>query len=109
MVDIKNKKMLMNNAVSSRDRRARKLALMGLEAALDAADPKEVLKSRVVRNENVLRIDGHSFDLKKFKKVLVVGGGKASVSMGEVLEEILGDHITDGVLIIPYNDSKYNF
>ena len=109
VVDIKNKKMLLNNAVSSRDRRARKLALMGLEAALDAADPKEVLKSRVVRNENVLRIDGHSFDLKKFKKVLVVGGGKASVSMGEVLEEILGDHITDGVLIIPYNDSKYNF
>lgn len=109
MVDIKNKKMLMNNAVSSRDRRARKLALMGLEAALDAADPKEVLKSRVVRNENLLRIDGQSFDLKKFKKVLVVGGGKASVSMGEALEEILGDHITDGVLIIPYNDSEYKF
>ncbi len=107
MVKIQNKEELVNNAKSPLDRKARKFALMGLEAALEAADPKDVIKSKVALRGNLLRIDGSSFDLEKFKKVLVIGGGKASGSMAEALEEVLGDRITNGTINIPRSSGKY--
>lgn len=107
MVKIMNKKELVNNATSPLDRKARRFALMGLEAALEAADPREVIKSRITVKGNLLRIDGSSFDLAKFRNVFVVGGGKASASMAEALEEVLGDHITDGTLNIPADSGQY--
>jgi glycerate-2-kinase len=42
------------------------------------------------------------FDLKKFKNVYVVGGGKASGSMAEALEQVLGGLIKEGWVNIPY-------
>ena len=37
-----------------------------------------------------MKVDEFSFDLDKFKSVYVVGGGKASGSMAEALEQLLG-------------------
>ena len=107
MVIIRNKNELVNNADSRLDRKARELALLGLEAALEAVDPKQLIKSRVILRGSVLRIDGASFDLDKFQNIFVIGGGKASGSMAEALEKILGDRITEGALNIPYNNGTY--
>ena len=43
----------------------------------------------------------YSFNLEKLKNVYVVGGGKASGSMAEALEQILGERITDGLVNVP--------
>ncbi len=107
MVEIKNKQELLNNSKSPLDRKARKLVLMGLKAALEAADPKDIIKSKIVLKGKNFRINGNSFDLEKVGNIFVVGGGKASGSMAEALEEILGDHITDGALNIPRDNSGY--
>ena len=102
MVKIKNKAELIKNSKSSSDRRARELALNGLDAALEAVDPKSIVRSKVILKGNFLKIQGKSFDLKNFKNIYVVGGGKASGLMAEALEEILGDRITDGTVNVPY-------
>jgi len=102
MVEIKNKTALIKNSKSSSDRRARKLALNCLDAALKAADPLNIMRSRITLKENLLKINEKTFNLKNFKKIYVVGGGKASGLMAEALEEILGDHITDGTLNVPH-------
>jgi glycerate-2-kinase len=102
MVKVKNKMELIKNSKSPSDRKARKLALNGLDAALEAVDPKGIVRSKVILEENFLKIGGQSFNLKNFRGIYVVGGGKASGFMAEALEEILGDFITDGTVNVPH-------
>jgi len=107
MFAIKNAQELLNNAGSSLDRKARQLAISALNAALEAADPRNILRSKVRVEKNSLKIDGLSFNLAEFKNVFVVGGGKASGCMAEVLEGLLGDRIKDGAINVPYACPAY--
>ncbi len=102
MLAIKNKTRLIENGGTQVNRRARKLALESLEACLNAVDPKQMIKTNVVLDGSVLKVGGHSFDLRRFESIYVVGGGKASGSMAEALETILGDRITDGLVNVPH-------
>ncbi len=83
-------------------RESRAVALQCLERAINAAEPKQLVKDRVKVENNQLQVDGYSFDLEKFKHVYVVGGGKAGGKMAQALEEILGERITAGIVNIPY-------
>lgn len=107
MPKIKNYSELINNARSPADQKARRLALIGLNVTLEAADPKRIVKSKVFLKPPSLVIDEKSFDLTLFKNIFVVGGGKASGFMAEALEEILGDYVTAGFLNIPYGTRGY--
>lgn len=44
--------------------------------------------------------------MKEFRNVYVVGGGKASGSMAEALEQILDNRIKDGIVNVPYNSKS---
>ncbi len=106
MIEIENREQLVNNGGTQLDRKARELALRALEAALRAADPKQIVKSKVVLRDSVLKVDEYSFDLKRFKSVYVVGGGKASGSMAEALEQVLGRRITAGIVNVLHGSSN---
>jgi len=101
MVTIRNKEQLVENGETTLDRKARRLALASLERAVQSVDPKRIMCSRLSLKNSVLRVDKHSFDLKKIKHVYVVGGGKASGSMAEGLEAILGQQISCGLVNVP--------
>jgi len=107
MVNIKNTQELLKNAESDLDRKARKIAINALNAALDAADPKVIIKSKVKVRGNTLKVDNLSFDLDKFKHVFAVGGGKACGCMAEAVEELLGDRIKEGAINVPYACPPY--
>lgn len=107
MARIKNKRALFENAGSRLDRKARRLALEALEVALEAADPKESIKSKVKVTDSILMVGKHRFDLSKFKRLYVVGGGKAGGKMAEALESIFGNRISDGIVNIPYDSGPY--
>jgi len=107
MVAIKNEHQLLSNAKSSLDRRARQLAVNALNAALEASDPKNIIRSKVRLEKNSLRIGELSFNLGEFKSVFVVGGGKASGCMAEAVEGLLGDRIGDGAVNVPYSSPNY--
>jgi glycerate-2-kinase len=102
MVTIKNTDELLKNARSSLDRKARKLAIQALNAALEAVNPKIIIQSQVKVKDNSLRIGNFSLNLDEFRNIFVVGGGKASGSMGEALEELLGERIKKGIINVPY-------
>jgi len=101
MITIKNKRQLIENAKTKLDRKARTLTLESLENALNAVDPKQIIKSKLWLKNSTLQVNGYSFDLNKFKNVYVIGGGKASGSMAEALEQILGKHVTNGLVNVP--------
>ncbi len=101
MVVIKNLKQLVQNGQSQTDRRARELALKSFEAAVRAVDPKRLIGSKLVLEDSILKVDCYTFDLKHFKNIYVIGGGKASGSMAEALEALLDKRITEGIVNVP--------
>ncbi|NWF92043.1 MAG: glycerate kinase [Syntrophaceae bacterium] len=75
--------------------------------AVEAVDPSKKLKElvRIEKNAFFVSTDGgpeRRFDLDAFKRILIIGTGKASASMAQALEEILGDRVTKGVITTKY-------
>ncbi len=86
----------------------RKLILNIAEAGLESIDTEAVISNSVKLQNDVLNIMGEDFDLSKFKKVKVVGFGKASIDGAHALEKILGSKITAGAVVgLHKGDSKY--
>jgi glycerate 2-kinase len=106
MPRIKNRKALIENGENELTRKARAIALASLESALNAADPKKLLIAMLSLENSCLRVGDLAFDLSKFKKLYVLGGGKAGGSMAEALERVLGKRITAGIVNVPYG-TKY--
>jgi glycerate-2-kinase len=102
MITIKNKEKLVENGETSLNRKARAIALNSLENALRAVDPKQIIKSRVLLKDLKLLVNGYEFDLRKFKNVYVIGGGKASGAMAEALEKLLAKRIRAGIVNVPH-------
>jgi glycerate-2-kinase len=67
------------------------------EAALDAANPATCINKTLRVNGNVLSIGDKQFTIEG--KLIVVGAGKAASRMAQVVEETLGERITDGLVV----------
>lgn len=81
---------------AERENRARALEVMA--AALGAVDPAEAVRRHLRRRGDTLWVDGREYDLGRYRRVFVVGGGKASAAMAVAVEELLGDRLTGGAL-----------
>lgn len=110
MARISNSTQIVENARSKSLRRARTLALESFEFALDTVDPFRLVRSKVFMDGSVLQVEGHFYDLRRFKNVYVIGGGKAGGPMVSAVEAILGDWITGGIVSVPHgNKLKTHF
>jgi glycerate 2-kinase len=74
-------------------------ALEIAEAGLEAIQTGVVLSRAVVRKGNTLTVAGVSYTLDSFEHVYVVGVGKCSVDAGVTICDILGDALTEGVML----------
>lgn len=79
--------------------RSRKLALKLIDAGLAAISTQKALGNKIKRRGDILSIAGEKFDLAEFRRVFVVGIGKASFEAAIFLEKILRDRITGGAVI----------
>lgn len=75
-------------------------ALAVLDAALEAVDPARAIRHVMVDGEDTLWIDGVAYDLRRYRRVIVIGGGKAGASMAGAVEEVLGEHISAGLVVV---------
>jgi hydroxypyruvate reductase len=74
---------------------------------LYSINPFNILKDEIQIEKDCLRIRieedlGKTFDLNAFDKIFLVGTGKASNSMAQAVENILGDRITKGIITTKY-------
>jgi len=106
MIRIANRKSLLVNASSPIIRKAREIVQDAIEDAFKAVDPKEVVRSKVTLDGDQLDVNGKIFDLAGFERIFVMGGGKASGSMAEAIEEILGERIEDGLIVVPHGTAS---
>lgn len=73
-----------------------------LSAAVAAVDPAAAVKSFVHRHGNTLEIGTRAYALNAINRIFVVGAGKATAPMAAALEEILGEHLTSGIINVKY-------
>ena len=71
-----------------------------LHHALERVLPEPALRRYVSLDETtqILSVAGRKYDLRQFKRIFVVGGGKAARRTGSELAGLLGDRVTSGVL-----------
>jgi glycerate 2-kinase len=73
-----------------------------LTAGLEAADPAVALHRCVSRHGNKLIVGRRTYDLRRMRRIMVVGAGKASARMATALEDILGDRLAGGLIVVKY-------
>jgi glycerate 2-kinase len=78
----------------------RGLARDVLAAALAAVAPRTAVHRHLHRDGDRLVADGAMYDLTRYRRVRVVGAGKASGAMAAAVEDLLGDHIDDGLVVV---------
>ncbi len=71
-----------------------------LEAALAAVDPKEAVHHVLQRDGDTLTVGGRRYNLADFRRVLIVGAGKAGAPMTQAVEAILGDRLDAGLVVV---------
>jgi len=64
--------------------------------AIDSVVPKNLIRKRISFNGKILKIDKNSFDTSKYRKIWILGAGKASFSMGEAILDILKNRVDGG-------------
>jgi glycerate 2-kinase len=77
----------------------RETALKIFHRTLAAIDVETVVSSHLRLNGNQLMVGDEVCDLSKFSRLLVIAIGKASVPMARAVEKLLGDQITDGLIV----------
>src|SRR3989338_1257921 len=91
--------MIIKNFKSLANSRERKLALLIAEAGLQAIKTDNVIRKNVKLSYNTLKINGKNYNLNKYKRIFVIGAGKAAYSTAKEIEKILGKKITKGMVM----------
>ena len=85
-------------------------ALEILEAGLEAIDTEKILRGKVKVENGILKVAelpslnvreglGGELDLRNFNKIIFIGIGKCALDGARVIEDILGDYLTNGIAL----------
>jgi len=72
------------------------------QAALQAVDPGEAIRTHVWREGDRLHVADRTYDLSQYNAVHVIGVGKAGAAMAVAVEALLGDRLHGGHVIVKY-------
>jgi glycerate 2-kinase len=79
-------------------------------AAVDRVNPYEAVR-RFVRLEGTKLILGSgnqktiTLDLDRFRRIFLVGGGKATAPMARAMEDLIGERVNGGIIVVKYGFS----
>jgi glycerate 2-kinase len=71
-----------------------------LAAAIQAVDPGEAIRRYLQRDGDRLMVGQQYYDLSRIRRVRIAGMGKAGAPMTEAAAGILGQALTDGIVIV---------
>ena len=96
---ITGRERLIRNGGLVPNRRARRLCLEALEAALAAVDPARSVASKLRLARGRILVDGISVKIPR--RIVAIAVGKASVAMLTAAMRILGRHVESAILVAP--------
>jgi len=71
-------------------------------AGVKSADPASGIKTNVRLHDDYLQIADRSYRLSNIRNILVVGCGKAAARMALAIENLLGDRVAGGIVVVKY-------
>ncbi len=86
---------------------AREKAIEIFETAVSAVQPKKLIPEYLFIKEGLLHIFDEQIIVNGIKKIYIVGAGKASAAMAKAVQDILGDLITEGLVVTKYGHSIF--
>jgi glycerate 2-kinase len=95
LLPISNTRQLLDHGLPG----LRRLALDVVASGIRAASPAAAVDRLVELRGSVLHAGGHSFDLAAMRSVVVLGAGKASLSIAGALDAKLGARISGGLVV----------
>ena len=85
-------------------RRIREDAERIIEASLKAVDPYQLIEEQVIRRGDSLFISGREqVNLSDFERIFLCGAGKGAAPIAKAMEEILGNDLNGGDIIVKYD------
>jgi glycerate 2-kinase len=99
---IKNRETLLSHGLV----KARKSCLDIIEYALNAVDPYHATHKAVQLHGETLIVDGREYDLKTIDHIYVIGAGKATFRQAQAMDEILGDRIDEGLVVVKHGQAS---
>jgi glycerate 2-kinase len=79
-------------------------------AGVERVNPRELIRAglRLEGEQLTVRSESTSLaiDLEEFERIVVLGAGKASAAMAAGLEQVLGERITEGVVVVKYGHTE---
>jgi len=85
----------------------RKIVLDLIEAAYTAIQPQHVFEHNFSIDTDTLKIFDQTFNLKQYERIFLLGFGKGSAGNSKLLEEKLGDRLTEGYDIDVVEDEHF--
>lgn len=104
MLYIKNTSELLRKDLDEEQLYLRTLAIEALERAIHAVKPQKLIEKAIKIQDYLLTIQNDEYNLKKFKRISIIGGGKASAEMAFSLEQLLlnNSNLTcEGIINVP--------
>jgi hydroxypyruvate reductase len=73
------------------------------DAGLQAAAPQDAIARMCSVRHEQLHIGDRAYDLNAIRRIIVVGAGKATAAMAQAVERMLGDRISQGLIVVKYD------
>lgn len=71
-----------------------------LAAALSAVEPGTAVRRYFHRTGTLLSVGSHTYDLRNYERVFLVGAGKAGAPMASAAAAVLGKYLTTGIVVV---------
>ncbi|MFX1467952.1 MAG: glycerate kinase [Promethearchaeota archaeon] len=110
---IKNISQLLLKNLEQSQLDLREIGLQALEKSISAVRPRNLMQKAIKVENNVIYIEKDQFNLHKYNKIYIIGGGKAVAEMVLLLEEIfrnMKDIEYNGIInILKGTEKQHNF
>lgn len=106
MCDAKNRFENYDGLISKGDMAQRIDVLSILEAGIQKAIPYQTTKDLLSITDNVLHVGKRTYNLDEIDHIYVIGAGKGSYPIALALDEVLGDRITQGIIIVKEGEKR---
>jgi glycerate-2-kinase len=82
----------------------RQLGLSIIKDAIHSVDPFNLIREQIKRHGSMLQLPGKQhLDLDAFNRIFIIGAGKGTAPMARAMEDLLGDKLDGGAIIVKYD------
>ena len=81
---------------------ARPLLTKLIKQALEAVEAGGAIRRAVRKHGHRLTVGRRPYDLRRYKRIVVIGAGKAAAAMARAMEWLLGTRLDTGLVIVKY-------